>query len=85
MLVGIEKLIKKQLPRKEVEGFEPKNNVALNPKAKADPSKARNRSGGNGGGNGRPSDNPGGRSAGRSQNGNGGQRGRSGQRQNQGT
>ncbi|HTN33190.1 MAG TPA: DEAD/DEAH box helicase [Marinobacter sp.] len=46
MLVGIEKLIKKQLPRKEVEGFEPKNHVALKPRAKADPSKARNRSGG---------------------------------------
>ncbi|MDO6441660.1 MULTISPECIES: DEAD/DEAH box helicase [unclassified Marinobacter] len=90
MLVGIEKLIKKQLPRKEMEGFEPKNHVAMKPKAKADPSKARNRSGGNGGGNGRPGgkprsfgDKPGGRSGGRSQSGNG-QRGRSGQRQTQG-
>ncbi|WP_417515362.1 DEAD/DEAH box helicase [Marinobacter sp.] len=89
MLVGIEKLIKKQLPRKEMEGFEPKNHVAMKPKAKADPSKARNRSGGNGSGNGRPGgkprsfgDKPGGRSGGRSQNGNG-QRGRSGQRQSQ--
>ncbi|MEH6562235.1 MAG: helicase-related protein, partial [Marinobacter sp.] len=85
MLVGIEKLIKKQLPRKEVEGFEPTNNLALKPKAKADPSKARNRSGGNG--NGRPGgkprsfgDKPGGRSGGRSQGGNG-QRGRSSQSQ----
>jgi ATP-dependent RNA helicase RhlE len=85
MLVGIEKLIKKQLPRKEVEGFEPKNHVALAPRAKADPSKARNRSGGNG--NGRSGDKPrsfgdkpGGRS-GNGGNGNGGQRGRSGQRQ----
>lgn len=89
MLAGIERLIKKQLPRKEVEGFEPKNNLPLKPKAKADPSKARNRSG-NGGGNGRPGgnarsfgDKPGGRSGGRSQNGSG-QRGRSGQRQAQG-
>ena len=50
LLAGIEKLIKKQLPRKEVEGFEPKNNLPLKPKAKADPSKARNRrpQGGNG-------------------------------------
>ncbi|HBM50957.1 MAG TPA: ATP-dependent RNA helicase RhlE, partial [Marinobacter sp.] len=40
LLAGIEKLIKKQLPRKEVEGFEPKNNLPLKPKAKADPSKA---------------------------------------------
>ncbi|SHK15404.1 ATP-dependent RNA helicase RhlE [Marinobacter antarcticus] len=84
MLAGIEKLIKKQLPRNEMEGFEPKNNLPLKPKAKADPSKARNR---NGGGNGRPDgkprsfgDKPGGRSGGRSQNGNG-QRGRSGQSQ----
>ena len=87
MLAGIERLIKKQLPRKEVEGFEPKNNLPLKPKAKADPSKARNRSGGNAGGNGRPGgnarsfgDKPGGRSGGRSQNGSG-QRGRSGQSQ----
>lgn len=86
MLAGIEKLIKKQLPRNEMEGFEPKNNLPLKPKAKADPSKARSRNGGNGGGNGRPDgkprsfgDKPGGRS-GRSQNGNG-QGGRSGQRQ----
>jgi len=43
MLAGIEKLIKKQLPRKEVEGFEPTNNLPLKPKAKADPSRARNR------------------------------------------
>ena len=43
LLAGIEKLIKKQLPRKEVEGFEPKNNLPLKPKAKADPSKARSR------------------------------------------
>src|SRR5680860_20344 len=87
MLAGIEKLIKKQLPRNEMEGFEPKNNLPLKPKAKADPSKARSRNGGNGGGNGRPDgkprsfgDKPGGRSGGRSQNGNG-QRGRSGQSQ----
>jgi ATP-dependent RNA helicase RhlE len=87
MLAGIEKLIKKQLPRKEMEGFEPTNNLPLKPKAKADPSKARSRTGGNGGGNGRPDgkprsfgDKPGGRSGGRSQNGNG-QRGRSGQSQ----
>lgn len=84
MLAGIEKLIKKQLPRKEMEGFEPTNNLPLKPRAKADPSKARSR---NGGGNGRPDgkprsfgDKPGGRSGGRSQNGNG-QRGRSGQSQ----
>lgn len=87
MLVGIEKLIKKQLPRKEMEGFEPKNHVAMKPKAKADPSKARNRSGGNGRPGGKPrsfGDKPGGRSGGRSQNGNSGQRGRSsGQRQSQ--
>ena len=85
MLAGIERLIKKQLPRKEVEGFEPTNNLPLKPKAKADPSRARTRNG-NGGGNGRPGgkpksfgDKPGGRSGGRSQN--GGQRGRSAQRQ----
>jgi len=84
MLVGIEKLIKKQLPRKEMEGFEPKNNVAMKPKAKADPSKARNRSGGNGRPAAKPrsfGDKPGGRSGGRSQSGNG-QRGRSAQTQN---
>ena len=86
MLAGIERLIKKQLPRTEVEGFEPTNNLPLKPKAKADPSRARNRNG-NGGANGRPGgkprsfgDKPGGRSGGRSQNG-GGQRGRSAQRQ----
>ena len=85
MLAGIERLIKKQLRRKEVEGFEPTNNLPLKPKAKADPSRARTRNG-NGGGNGRPGgkpksfgDKPGGRSGGRSQN--GGQRGRSAQRQ----
>src|SRR5690554_2233022 len=50
LLAGIEKLIKKQLPRQEVEGFEPQNNLPLKPKAKADPSRARNR---NGGGNAR--------------------------------
>ncbi|OEY65893.1 DEAD/DEAH box helicase [Marinobacter sp. X15-166B] len=44
MLAGIERLIKKQLPRKTVEGFEPSNNLPLKPKAKADPSRARNRS-----------------------------------------
>ncbi|MDN6320486.1 MAG: DEAD/DEAH box helicase [Marinobacter sp.] len=88
-LAGIEKLIKKQLPRKEVDGFEPKNNLPAKPKAKADPSKARNRSGGNPGGNGRPGgkprsfgDKPGGRNGGRSQSGNG-QRGRSGQSRSQ--
>ena len=81
LLAGIEKLIKKQLPRKEVEGFEPTNNLPLKPKAKADPSKARNRTG-NGGRNGKPGGKPrsfgskaGGRSGGRSQNG-GGQRSR---------
>ncbi|MBW3227210.1 DEAD/DEAH box helicase [Marinobacter adhaerens] len=86
MLAGIERLIKKQLPRTEVEGFEPTNNLPLKPKAKADPSRARNRSG-NGGGNGRPGGKPksfgakpGGRSGGRSQNG-GGQRSRPAQRQ----
>lgn len=80
MLAGIEKLIKKQLPRKEVEGFEPKNNLPLKPKAKADPSRARNRKGnggrGPGGGSGRPggySAKPGGRSGGRGRNANGGQ------------
>ncbi|KMQ76876.1 DEAD/DEAH box helicase [Marinobacter subterrani] len=85
MLAGIERLIKKQLPRTEVEGFEPTNNLPLKPKAKADPSRARARNGN--GGNGRPGgkprsfgDKPGGRSGGRSQNG-GGQRGRSAQRQ----
>ncbi|SFR48256.1 ATP-dependent RNA helicase RhlE [Marinobacter gudaonensis] len=85
LLAGIERLIKKQLPRTQVEGFEPTNNLPLKPKAKADPSRARNRSG-NGGGNGRPGGKPksfgprpGGRSGGRSQNG-GGQRGRSTQR-----
>jgi ATP-dependent RNA helicase RhlE len=41
MLAGIEKLLKKQLPRKEMEGFEPQNNLPLKPKAKADPSRAR--------------------------------------------
>ncbi len=86
MLAGIERLIKKQLPRTEVEGFEPINNLPLKPKAKADPSRARNRNG-NGGGNGRPGGKPksfgarpGGRSGGRSQNG-GGQRSRPAQRQ----
>jgi len=81
LLAGIERLIKKQLPRKTVEGFEPTNNLPLKPKAKADPSRARNR---NGGGNGRPGSsarpggNPGarpgagrGRSTGRSQQGRG--------------
>ena len=88
MLAGIERLIKKQLPRKSVEGFEPQNNLPLKPKAKADPSRARGR-GGNGGGNGKPGGNgrsfggkPGGRSGGRSQNGNGGQARRSLQREN---
>ena len=42
-LAGIEKLIKKQLPRTEIEGFEPQNNLPVKPKAKADPSKARGR------------------------------------------
>src|SRR6056297_2563888 len=41
-LAGIEKLIKKQLPRTEIEGFEPQNNLPVKPKAKADPSRARN-------------------------------------------
>ncbi|WP_288075667.1 DEAD/DEAH box helicase [Marinobacter sp.] len=88
MLAGIERLIKKQLPRKSVEGFEPQNNLPLKPKAKADPSRARGR-GGNGGGNGKPGGNgrsfggkPGGRSGGRSQNSNGGQARRSPQREN---
>lgn len=88
-LAGIERLIKKQLPRNEVEGFEPQNNLPLKPKAKADPARARNRRGPNGGGNGRPGgkprsfgDKPGGRSGGRNQSGKG-QRGRSGQRQTQ--
>ena len=89
LLAGIEKLIKKQLPRKEVEGFEPTNNLPLKPKAKADPSKARNRNGSGGrngkpggkprnSGNGNGSARPGGRSGGRGQNGqnSGGQRGR---------
>ncbi|WP_150911698.1 DEAD/DEAH box helicase [Marinobacter halotolerans] len=71
MLAGIEKLIKKQLPRKEIEGFEPKNNLPLKPKAKADPSRARNRNGNGGrpGGQGRPTGQnagPGGRRGGRS-------------------
>ncbi|AXS83847.1 MULTISPECIES: DEAD/DEAH box helicase [Marinobacter] len=86
LLTGIERLIKKQLPRKSMEGFEPTNNLPLKPKAKADPSRARTRSS-NGAGNGRPGgkpksfgDKPGGRSGGRSQNG-GGQRSRSAQRQ----
>ncbi|MEQ9544500.1 MAG: DEAD/DEAH box helicase [Marinobacter sp.] len=86
MLAGIERLIKKQLPRKSVEGFEPTNNLPLKPKAKADPSRARNRNG-NGGGNGKPGGNsrsfggkPGGRSGGRGQ-GNGGQARRSPQRE----
>jgi len=73
MLAGIEKLLKKQLPRKEMEGFEPQNNLPITPKAKADPSKARNRNGGgarNGGGSGRPNGqnaSPGGRRGGRGQ------------------
>ncbi|MDX1598564.1 MAG: DEAD/DEAH box helicase [Marinobacter sp.] len=86
MLAGIERLIKKQLPRKSVEGFEPTNNLPLKPKAKADPSRARNRNG-NGGGNGRPGGKPrsfgakpSGRSGGRSQ-GNAGQARRSPQRE----
>jgi ATP-dependent RNA helicase RhlE len=78
MLAGIEKLLKKQLPRKEMEGFEPQNNLPLKPKAKADPSRARNRAG-NGGGSGKPAGN--GRSGGRGQNGNGGQSRRSPQRE----
>jgi len=84
MLAGIEKLIKKQLPRKEVEGFEPRNNLPLKPKAKADPAKARSRNGRGGANGGKPAGN--GRSFGgrpgesRSRNG-GGQRGRSAQRQ----
>ncbi|MCK7550761.1 MULTISPECIES: DEAD/DEAH box helicase [Marinobacter] len=87
MLAGIERLIKKQLPRKSMEGFEPTNNLPLKPKAKADPSRARNRNG-NGGGNGKPGGNgrsfgpkPGGRSGGRGQNGGGGQARRSPQRE----
>ncbi|MDF0751837.1 DEAD/DEAH box helicase [Marinobacter sp. 71-i] len=87
MLAGIERLLKKQLPRKSVEGFEPTNNLPLKPKGKPDPSRARNRNG-NGGGNGKPTGNgrsfggkPGGRSGGRSQNGNGGQARRSPQRE----
>jgi ATP-dependent RNA helicase RhlE len=87
MLAGIERLIKKQIPRKSVEGFEPSNNLPLKPKAKADPSKARSRSGNNGrpGGNGRSfGAKPAARNgSGRSQ-GSGGQRGRSGQRQGTG-
>ncbi|MGM0571131.1 DEAD/DEAH box helicase [Marinobacter sp.] len=87
LLAGIEKLIKKQLPRQEVEGFEPQNNLPLKPKAKADPSRARNRSGGGGNGRsgaGRPggqrqaSPGAGGRGRGRGQ---GQGQGRSGQRQ----
>ncbi|MBD3640899.1 MAG: ATP-dependent RNA helicase RhlE, partial [Marinobacter sp.] len=85
LLAGIEKLIKKQLPRKEVEGFEPKNNLPLKPKAKADPAKARSRNG-RGGSNGKPAGNgrsfggrPGGGNNGRGRS--GGQRGRSAQRQ----
>ncbi|GGY62533.1 DEAD/DEAH box helicase [Marinobacter zhanjiangensis] len=87
MLADIEKLIKKQLPRKEVEGFEPSNNLPLKPKAKADPSRARGRNAGNGGGGGNAR-NGGGRSDGRSQaspgaggRGRGRGQGRSGQRQ----
>ncbi|PSF11804.1 ATP-dependent RNA helicase RhlE [Marinobacter fuscus] len=76
LLAGIEKLIKKQLPRKEVEGFEPKNNLPLKPKAKAGPSKARNKRPQNGSGNGRSF---GPKPAGR----NGGGRGRGGQSQGQ--
>ncbi|KEF33127.1 ATP-dependent RNA helicase RhlE [Marinobacter nitratireducens] len=89
LLAGIEKLIKKQLPRKEIEGFEPKNNLPLKPKAKADPSKARNRNAGrgtNGGkpgqgrsGNGKPGNAA--KSAGRSNNGG---RGRAGGQQRSG-
>ena len=85
MLADIEKLIKKQLPRKQVEGFEPSNNLPLKPKAKADPSRARGRNGGNGGGGG-TTRNGVGRSDGRSQaspgaGGRGRGQGRSGQRQ----
>ncbi|MBW7471633.1 DEAD/DEAH box helicase [Marinobacter sp. F4218] len=80
LLAGIEKLIKKQLPRKSVEGFEPNNNLPLKPKAKADPSKARGRNGRPGGKPRSAGAKPDGRSGSRSQNG-GGQRGRSGQRQ----
>lgn len=87
MLAGIERLIKKQLPRKSVEGFEPTNNLPLKPKAKADPGRARNRNG-NGAGNGKPGGKPrsfggkpGGRSGGRSRGGNGGQARRSPQRE----
>ncbi|MCG7200161.1 DEAD/DEAH box helicase [Marinobacter pelagius] len=85
LLAGIEKLIKKQLPRREVEGFEPKNNLPLKPKAKADPAKARSRNG-RGGANGKPAGDgrsfggrPGGGNNGRGRS--GGQRGRSAQRQ----
>jgi len=53
LLAGIERLIRKQLPRKTVEGFEPSSNLPLKPRAKADPARARNRQG-NGGGHGRP-------------------------------
>jgi len=77
LLAGIERLIKKQLPRKEIEGFEPKNNLPLKPKAKADPSKARNRrpQGGNGKSFGPK---PAGRSGGRGRQGQGEGQGRSG-------
>ncbi|WP_339806029.1 DEAD/DEAH box helicase [uncultured Marinobacter sp.] len=85
LLAGIERLIKQQLPRKSVEGFEPTNNLPLKPKAKADPSRARNR--GNGGGAGRTDDKPrsfgpkpGGRSGGRGRSG-GSAQGRPAQRQ----
>lgn len=76
LLAGIEKLIKKQLPREEVEGFEPLNNLPLKPKAKADPSRARNRNGGNGGGRNGDS-RPGGRQQAGPKPGNRGGRGRS--------
>ncbi|TNE77389.1 MAG: ATP-dependent RNA helicase RhlE, partial [Gammaproteobacteria bacterium] len=89
LLAGIEKLIKKQLPRKEIEGFEPKNNLPLKPKAKADPSKARNRNAGRGNNGGKPGQGRSGngkpgnaaKSAGRSNNGG---RGRAGGQQRSG-
>ena len=86
LLAGIEKLISKQLPRQEVEGFEPTNNLPLKPKAKADPSRARGRNGGGGNG-GNPRNGGGSRPGGRNQASPGGGRGRgrgqgrSGQRQ----
>ncbi len=53
LLAGIERLIKKQLPKEVVAGFEPTGEIIAKPKSNPGQNRGRGR-GGNGGGNGRP-------------------------------